>query len=76
MTKDQWKSLSERTRNHKVQVTLRSQWGKAWCIEKGVMPTDEGMTQALDEGIMTWQATVIECIDYDANLLRQLMRAQ
>ena len=40
------------------------------------MPTDEGMTQALDEGIMTWQATVIECIDYDANLLRQLMRAQ
>jgi len=76
LTREQWKALGERTRVHKVQGTLRSQWGKAWCVDKGVMPTDEGMMRAFDEGTMSWQAAVIQCIDYDVDLLRQLVRVQ
>ena len=72
MTREQWKAVGERTRLNKVQGTLRSQWGKAWCVDKGIMPTDEAMMKALDDGVMSWQAAVLECIDYDTELLRQL----
>jgi hypothetical protein len=75
MSRDQWRKVDPRTRTRKVAGTLRSQWGKAWCVEKGVQPTDEGMMTALDEGILRWQASVVQCIDYDVKLLSQLMKA-
>jgi Domain of unknown function (DUF6697) len=76
MSKEQWRQLGERTRIRKIQGTLRSQWGKAWCVEKGVLPTDEGMMTAFNEGTLLWQASVVECIDYDADLLQQVIKAQ
>jgi hypothetical protein len=74
MSAEQWAAFGERTRMHKIGGTLRSAWGKAWCVEKGVQPTDEGMMRALDMGIMKWEASVIECIEYDAKLLQQLIK--
>ena len=65
--------MKERTRAHKVSWTLRTAWGKAWCVEKGVEPTNEGMMGALNMGILSWQANVIECIGYDAKLVQQLL---
>ena len=75
MSTEQWAALADRTRAHKVSGTLRSAWGKAWCVEKGVEPTDEGMMRALDMGILSWQAIVIECIGYDVKLVQQLLKA-
>jgi hypothetical protein len=75
MSKEQWRKVDPRTRNRKVVGTLRSQWGKTWCVENGIQPTDEGMMAALDEGILRWQASVIQCIDYDVKLLHQLLKA-
>ena len=75
MSTEQWAALGDRTKAHKVSGTLRSAWGKAWCVEKGVEPTDGGMMNALDTGILSWQANVIECIEYDAKLAQQLLKA-
>ena len=76
MTREQWRGVTQRTRQNKVSGTLRSQWGRQWCTELGVVPTEEEMMKALDDGIMSWQAAVIECIDYDEGLLTQLTRLQ
>jgi hypothetical protein len=67
--------MGDRTRAHKVSGTLRSAWGKAWCVSKGVLPTDEAMMSALDIGIMSWETSVVECIEYDSKLLQQLNKA-
>jgi hypothetical protein len=75
MSRDQWRKTDPRTRTRKVLGTLRSQWGRAWCEEKGIQPNEEGMMAALDEGILRWQASVLECIDYDVKLLGQLLKA-
>lgn len=74
VTADHWKALGDRTRAHKVSGTLRNAWGRAWCVEKGVQPTTEGMTKAFDTGILSWEAVVVECIGYDVNLVQQLSR--
>ena len=71
---EQWAAFGDRTRTHKVSGTLRSAWGKAWCVGKGVEPTDEGMMRALDMGVLSWQASVIECIGFDTKLVQQLLR--
>jgi len=72
---DQWAAFGERTKAHKVSGTLRAAWGREWCTDKGVAPTDEGMMRALDEGDMHWQAYVVQCIGFDAKLLQQVNRA-
>jgi hypothetical protein len=74
MSMEQWGSLGERTKINKVSGTLRATWGKTWCVESGVQPTDEGMRSALDAGIMSWEASVVECIGYDPKLLSQLLK--
>jgi hypothetical protein len=76
MSREQWKDLGEKTKARKIQGTLRSQWGKAWCVDSGVDPTDEAMRKALDDGVMSWQVSVVQCIDYDAKLVQQLVKAQ
>ena len=74
VSRDQWAAFTERTKAHKVSGTLRSAWGKAWCVDNEVQPTDEGMMEALDAGLMSWKATVVQCVGYDAKLLQQLLR--
>jgi len=74
MSMEQWTALGERTKINKVAGTLRATWGKQWCVESGVQPTDEGMRSALDNGIMSWEVSVVECIAYEANLLTQLSK--
>jgi hypothetical protein len=76
MSREQWMNLGEKTKARKIQGTLRGQWGKAWCVDSGVNPSDEAMWKALDDGIMSWQVNVVQCIDYDAKLVQQLVRAQ
>ena len=75
MSTEQWAALGDRTRAHKVSGTLRSAWGKAWCVENGVQPIHEEMMRALNMGILSWQANVIECIGYDVKLVQQLLKA-
>jgi hypothetical protein len=75
MSMEQWSALGERTKINKVAGTLRATWGKQWCLDSGVQPTDEGMRSALDAGIMSWEVSVIECIAYDTKLLSQLLKA-
>jgi len=64
--------LHEQTRKAKVAGTLRSLWGASWCEEKGIQASDHLMLKALDEGILTWDAHVIECIDWDKSLFGRL----
>ena len=75
LTPEQWWSLSERTKLNKISGTLRSAWGKAWCVEKGVLPVDKDMMRAIDRGIMSWEANVMECIGYDTKLMQKLTKA-
>jgi hypothetical protein len=75
MSKEQWAAMGDRTKAHKVSGTLRSAWGKDWCVEKGVDPNHEGMMEALNMGILSWQVNVIECIGYDVKLAQQLLKA-
>ena len=75
MSTEQWAALGDRTRAHKVSGTLRSAWGKAWCVEKGVLPVDKDMMRAIDRGIMSWEANVMECIGYDTKLMQKLTKA-
>jgi hypothetical protein len=74
LSAEQWAAFGDRTKMHKISGTLRSAWGKAWCLEKDVQPTEEGMMRALDMGIMTWEASVVQCIEYDVKLLQQLIK--
>lgn len=67
--------MGEKTKFRKVRGTLRSKWGKEWCVESGVLPTDEAMMKAFDDGVISWQAIVVQCIDYDSKLVQQLVRA-
>jgi len=75
MSREQWKSLEEKTKFRKIRGTLRSKWGKEWCVDCGVLPTDEAMMKAFDDGVMSWQASVVQCINYDSKLVQQLVRA-
>jgi hypothetical protein len=75
MSREQWKGLGEKTKFRKIRGTLRSKWGKEWCVDSGVLPTEEAMMKAFDDGIMSWQATVVQCINYDSKLVHQLVRA-
>lgn len=75
MSTEQWAAMEDRTKAHKVSGTLRSAWGKAWCVDKGVEPTDEGMMRALNTGILSWETNVIQCIGYDVKLVQQLLKA-
>jgi hypothetical protein len=75
MTTEQWGQFGDRIRLTKVRATLRSQWGQSWCVESGIEPTETAMMAALDEGVMTWHVSVIQCIGFDKKLLQKLIKA-
>jgi hypothetical protein len=74
MSTEQWIQFGDRTRLNKVRATLRSQWGQSWCVEKGVEPTETGMMKALDDGVMSWHVSVIQCLQFDNKILQKLIK--
>jgi hypothetical protein len=68
----QWLALPEPTRKAKVKGTLRNVWGTKWCEEKRVTPSEKPMLKAFDSGILSWEAHVIECIEWDESFYVRL----
>ena len=76
MSTDQWAQYGDRTKSRKVHGTLRAVWGKEWCEEKGVVPSPEAMMSAFDIGILHWEVSIIACIEFDQDLLQELLKVQ
>jgi hypothetical protein len=76
MSTEQWAVFGDRTKGRKIAGILRSVWGREWCEDKGVIASPEAMMAAFDVGIMQWEVSIIACVNFDHDLLQELLRVQ